>query len=101
MIVLSCRVPSFRSYMTPALGEYVPRPPVTVGRRRDLLRLCSCTTGELTSGCLEALDSSGQRTPYIYKGQHKKRWRKNVGMKAGAVFMVSKGGDPLVLYEAK
>lgn len=61
----------------------------------------SCTTGELTGVGLEALDSSGQRTPYIYKGQHKKRWRKNVGLKTGAVFMVGEGGNPLVLCEGE
>ena len=61
----------------------------------------SLTTGELTGVGLEALDSSGQRTPYTYKDQHKKRWRKNAGLKAGAVFTVGEGGDPLVLCEGE
>ena len=61
----------------------------------------SLTTNELTGVGLEALDSNGQRPPYIYKGQHKKRWRKNVGLKAGAVFMVGESGAPLVLCEGE
>ena len=61
----------------------------------------SRATGELTGVGLEALDSSGQRTPYTYKGQHRERWRKNVGLKTGAVFTVGGGGDPLVLCEGE
>ena len=61
----------------------------------------SLTKGELTGVGLEALDSNGQRTPYTYKGQYKKRWRKNVGLKTGAVFTAGGGGDPLVLCEGE
>ena len=77
----------------------IPRLPSAVGA--ICFAFHSLTTDELTGVGLEALDSNGQRTPYTYKGQHRERWRKNAGLKAGAVFTVGEGGAPLVLCEGE
>ena len=77
----------------------IPRLPSAVGA--VCFAFHSLTTGELTGVSLEALDSNGQRTPYTYKAQHKKRWRKSVGLKTGAMFTVGESGAPLVLCEGE